>query len=238
MKTIFLKIYRFDPSCDQKPYFTDYTTTIPSDRDTMLLAVLHQVLRMDPTLAFRRACGEGVCGSDGMNINGKNGLACMTSVNQLSLPITLRPLTGFRILKDLIVDMGQFYQQYQTIEPYVQAEPPLAGEHLQSPEARAQLDGLYECILCGCCTSGCPSSWWNPEKFLGPAALLQALRFVLDSRDSVTSQRLEFLKTAFRLFRCRGVMNCTQVCPKGLNPAKAITALRQKVLVHRSCHAK
>ncbi|MFM2323086.1 MAG: succinate dehydrogenase and fumarate reductase iron-sulfur protein [Pseudomonadota bacterium] len=224
-------IYRYDPEIDKKPYMQDYTLTIAAGKDMMLLDALESLKEQDQTLTFRRSCREGVCGSDGMNINGKNGLACVTSLSSLKSPVVLRPLPGFPVVRDLVVDMQPFYRQYEKVKPYLihAAEPP-SKEHRQSPEQREQLDGLYECILCACCTSACPSYWWNPDKFLGPAALLWLCRFLVDNRDEAKEQRLAELNDLFSLFRCRTIMNCTSVCPKGLNPAKAIAHIRKTLL--------
>jgi succinate dehydrogenase / fumarate reductase iron-sulfur subunit len=210
-----------------------YDITIPVKSDPMLLTLLERLkAEQDDTLSFRRSCREGVCGSDGMNINGKNGLACITHVSQLKgNKIVIRPLPGFPVIRDLVVDMSQFYQQYERIEPYLQNDtvaPP--RERLQSPAERSKLDGLYECILCACCTSSCPSYWWNPDKFVGPAGLLQARRFLADSRDTATKHRLNKLQDPFSVFRCRTIMNCADVCPKGLNPTKAISEIRIQML--------
>lgn len=193
----------------------------------MLLDVLIHLKAQDQTLSFRRSCREGVCGSDAMNINGKNGLACTTNLNALPRHIVLRPLPGLPVIRDLIVDMTDFFKQYQSIKPYlINDTAPPERERLQSPQERDQLDGLYECILCACCSSACPSYWWNPDKYVGPAGLLQAYRFLVDSRDEATAARLDNLDDPYRLFRCRTIMNCTNVCPKGLNPAKAISEIR------------
>lgn len=224
-------IYRYDPDKDPKPYMQDYTLALEAGRDMMLLDALEALKAQDQTLSFRRSCREGVCGSDGMNINGKNGLACVTQLSTLKAPIVLRPLPGLPVIRDLVVDMEPFYRQYEKAKPYLinDKEPP-AKERLQSPEEREQLDGLYECILCACCTSACPSYWWNPDKFLGPAALLWLCRFLVDNRDEAKEQRLAELNDLFSLFRCRTIMNCTSVCPKGLNPAKAIGHVRTMLL--------
>lgn len=231
MKTVHFQIYRFNPETDQKPYMKDYHIEVPADRDIMLLAALFKIKAMDDTFGFRRSCGEGVCGSDGMNINGRNGLACITPLSALKQPIIVRPLPGFPVIRDLVVDMTQFYKQYEKIKPYLQnTELPPAKERLQSPKERAKLDGLYECILCACCSSSCPSFWWNPEDFIGPAGLLQAYRFIVDSRDNQTAARLEDLQDPFKVFRCRNIMNCASVCPKGLNPTKAIGEIRSLLL--------
>lgn len=220
-------IYRYNPETDAKPYMKDYDLDIPAGQDMMLLTALRLLKEEDATLSFRRACGEGVCGSDAMNINGKNGLACVTPVSSLKGPIVIRPLPGMPVIRDLVVDLTQFYKQYERIKPYLQTQgAPPSKERLQSPAEREKLDGLYECILCGCCTTACPSFWWNPEKFVGPAGLLQAYRFIADSRDEATASRLAELEDPFSLFRCRGIMNCVDVCPKGLNPTKAISEIR------------
>lgn len=227
-----LSIYRFNPDCDKKPYMQDYKVDLNNVAGKMLLDVIVYIKdHMDDTLSLRRSCGEGVCGSDGMNINGKNGLACITQLIELPKKIVLRPLPGLPVIRDLVVDMQPFYNQYEKVEPYLQNDEAMPiKERLQSPEDRAKLDGLYECILCACCTTACPSYWWNPDKFLGPAALLQANRFVQDSRDTKTTERLSNLSDPFSLFRCRGIMNCVSVCPKGLNPTKAIAAMREQMI--------
>ncbi|MCX7117216.1 MAG: succinate dehydrogenase iron-sulfur subunit [Legionellales bacterium] len=232
-RNICLSIYRYNPEVDASPHMQDYVITCPKKSDPMLLSLLERLkAEQDPTLSFRRSCREGVCGSDGMNINGKNGLACITQISSLGTDqVVIRPLPGFPVIRDLVVDMSQFYQQYERIEPYLQNDQVApARERLQSPEERAQLDGLYECILCACCTSACPSFWWNPEKFVGPAGLLQARRFLADSRDTAIVHRLNKLQDPFSVFRCRSIMNCTNVCPKGLNPTAAIGHIRQQML--------
>lgn len=233
MKKVTLSIYRFNPEMDKKPYMKEYHIDTPAQIDVMVLTLLERIkAEQDPSLSYRRSCREGVCGSDGMNINGTNGLACITSLSTLKTDtIVIRPLPGFPVVRDLVVDMSQFYKQYERIEPYLQNdEVAPAQERLQSPEDRAQLDGLYECILCACCTSSCPSFWWNPDKFVGPAGLLQARRFLADSRDTATNSRLEKLQDPFSVFRCRTIMNCATVCPKGLNPTKAIAEIRKQML--------
>jgi succinate dehydrogenase / fumarate reductase iron-sulfur subunit len=228
-----LSIYRYNPEVDAKPRMKDYQLEIQPKGDPMLLTLLERLKNeQDPTLSYRRSCREGVCGSDAMNINGKNGLACVTVLSTLKTDsIVIRPLPGFPVIRDLVVDMAQFYKQYERIEPYLQNDSiPPSRERLQSPEERAKLDGLYECILCACCTSSCPSFWWNPEKFVGPAGLLQAQRFLADSRDTATEHRLDKLQDPFSVFRCRTIMNCADVCPKGLNPTKAISEIRHQML--------
>ncbi|MEP7259563.1 MAG: succinate dehydrogenase iron-sulfur subunit [Usitatibacter sp.] len=221
-----LSIFRFDPDRDKKPYMQDYEIELkPGDR--MLLDVMMRLRIQDDSLAFRKSCREGVCGSDAMNINGRNGLACITPVGELREPVELRPLPNFPVIRDLVVDMTEFFQHYESIKPYlVNNDPPPAKERLQSPQDREKLDGLYECILCACCTSQCPSAWWNPDRFVGPAGLLQAYRFIIDSRDRATQERLDDLNDPYRLFRCRTIMNCTEVCPKGLAPSRAIEKIR------------
>jgi succinate dehydrogenase / fumarate reductase iron-sulfur subunit len=231
-KTVELSIYRYHPEKDDKPYMASYTLKLEGTADPMLLTLLERIKsEQDPSLAYRRSCREGVCGSDGMNINGLNGLACITPLSKLGNKVVIRPLPGFPVIRDLIVDMAQFYKQYEKVKPYLQNdEVAPAQERLQSPEQRAQLDGLYECILCACCSSSCPSYWWNPDKFIGPAGLLQARRFLADSRDTAKDQRLADLADPFSVFRCRTIMNCAVVCPKGLNPTKAISEIRMDML--------
>lgn len=232
-RTLHFSIYRYNPEFDKMPYMQAYEMAVPAKTDVMLLSLLERLKdEQDATLTFRRSCREGVCGSDGMNINGKNGLACTTSLSKLGTDkIVLRPLPSFPVIRDLVVDMTQFFEQYERIQPYLQNDtPPPAAERLQSPEQRAKLDGLYECILCACCTSSCPSFWWNPDKFVGPAGLLQARRFLADSRDTQKQERLDKLQDPFSVFRCRSIMNCTSVCPKDLNPTKAIAEIRQDML--------
>ena len=231
-KRIEFSIYRFDPKADPKPYMKKYALEIDENKDMMLLQALILLKEeQDETLTFRRSCGEGVCGSDGMNINGTNGLACITPLSKLKQPIVLRPLPGLPVIRDLVVDMTPFMNQYEKVKPYLQNdEEPPPKERLQTPEERAKLDGLYECILCGCCTSACPSYWWNPEMFIGPAGLLAAARWIQDSRDTQTDERLNNLQDPFSLFRCRGIMNCVSVCPKGLNPTAAIGEIRKELV--------
>ena len=223
-------IERFDPDQDQKPYFKEYDIQLePSDR--MLLDALIRIKSIDDTLALRRSCREGICGSDAMNINGKNGLACITKISDLKEPVKLRPLPGLPIIRDLIVDMTQFFKQYNSIKPYlINNDPPPQTERLQSPEDRLQLDGLYECILCACCSTSCPSFWWNPDKFVGPAGLLAAYRFIADSRDQAVNERLDNLEDPYRLFRCHTIMKCVDVCPKGLNPSLAIGKIKEMMV--------
>ena len=228
-----LSIYRYDPDKDAAPYMQDYDVNLePSD--LKLLDVLIRLKAQDDSFAFRRSCREGVCGSDAMNINGKNGLACLADIHELTEPVVLRPLPGLPVIRDLIVDMTQFFKQYNSIKPYViNHDPPPEKERLQSPEEREQLDGLYECILCASCSTACPSFWWNPDKFVGPAGLLQAYRFIADTRDQAASERLDNLEDPYRLFRCHSIMNCVDVCPKGLNPTAAIGKIKE-LMVRRA----
>ena len=229
-----ISIYRYNPETDDKPVMRDIEVELPAGEDLMILDVLELAKRKDSSIAYRRSCREGVCGSDGMNINGRNGLACITPLSDACKPgqkLVLRPLPGLPVIRDLVVDMSVFYKQYEKVKPYlINDDPPPAIERLQSPEERAQLDGLYECIMCACCSTSCPSFWWNPDKFIGPAGLLQAYRFLVDSRDTATAERLAELDDPFSVFRCRGIMNCVAVCPKGLNPTQAIGHIRKMLI--------
>ena len=225
-------IYRYNPDTDRKPSMQamelDDSLIKPG---MMLLDALLLLKARDETLSFRRSCGEGVCGSDGMNINGRNGLACITPLASLKTPIEVRPLPGLPVVRDLIIDLEPFYRQYRAVTPWLINQDPVPEvEHRQTPDERARLDGLYECILCACCSTSCPSFWWNPDKFLGPAALLQSWRFLADSRDQATDERLADLEGPFRLFRCHTIMNCVEVCPKGLNPTRAIGRIKELML--------
>ena len=228
-----VSIYRYNPETDLKPSMQDFEVEIPDGKDIMVLDVLHMVKEQDESVTYRRSCREGVCGSDGVNMNGVNGLACITHLSEVVKKdkLVIRPLPGLPVIRDLVVDMSAFYKQYERIKPYLQNDEPVpAIERLQSPEDRAKLDGLYECILCACCSTNCPSFWWNPDKFVGPAGLLQAYRFLADSRDAYTEERLSELEDPFSVFRCRGIMNCVAVCPKGLNPTKAIGHIRSMLI--------
>ena len=228
-----VSVYRYNPDVHEVPTYQDMEVDLPDGKDLMVLDVLHLMKDDDPTLSFRRSCREGVCGSDGINMNGKNGLACITPVSEVVKrgKLVLRPLPGLPVVRDLVVDMSQFYKQYAKVQPYlVNDSAPPAQERLQSPEEREELDGLYECILCACCSTSCPSFWWNPDKFIGPAGLLQAYRFLADSRDTATDERLANLDDPFSIFRCRGIMNCVSVCPKGLNPTRAIGKIRTMLM--------
>ena len=219
-------IYRFDPDVDAKPRMQDFDIALRPSVHMLLDAIL-EIKEKDDSFTIRKSCREGVCGSDAININGRNRLACVTPINGLQQPVVLRPLPSFPVIRDLVVDMTQFYKQYYSIRPYlINLDIPPEKERLQFPHERDKLDGLYECILCACCSSQCPSFWWNPDKFVGPAGLLQAFRFISDSRDQATEERLDDLNDAYRLFRCRTIMNCTEVCPKGLEPSRAIEKIR------------
>ena len=227
------QIYRYNPDVDAKPRMQFYDVAMEAT-DRMLLDALVRLKIEDDTFSFRRSCREGVCGSDAMNINGKNGLACITKLADLQEPVKIMPLPGLPVIRDLIVDMSQFFKQYHSIKPYVVNDtPPPETERLQSPEDREELNGLYECILCACCSTSCPSFWWNPDKFVGPAGLLQAYRFIADTRDLDTNARLDNLEDPYRLFRCHSIMNCVDVCPKNLNPTKAIGKIKD-LLVKRT----
>ncbi|MCP5352533.1 MAG: succinate dehydrogenase iron-sulfur subunit [Chromatiales bacterium] len=223
------EIYRFHPEHDSKPRMQAYEVEV--ERGMMLRDALLAIQAKDETFTFRHSCGEGVCGSDGVNVNGVNMLACTTRVSDLEEPVQVRPLPGRPVIRDLVVDMSQFYKQYQSVDPWLQRnEPNPEREIRQSPEQRDKLDGLYECIMCACCSTSCPSFWWNPDKFLGPQALLTAARFVLDSRDQATEKRLDALEGPYKLFRCHTIMSCVEVCPKGLNPTRAIGHLKAMML--------
>ena len=228
-----LSVYRYQQEDGIDPYMQEMDINIPTDKDIMVLDLLHLAKEKEPSLAYRRSCREGVCGSDGMNINGKNGLACITPLSEVikNNRIILKPLPGLPVIRDLIVDMKQFFDQLEKVKPYLitKGDAP-EKERTQSPEEREELDGLYECILCGCCTTACPSFWWNPDKFLGPAALLQSWRFLADTRDEATEERLDDLEDAFSVYRCHGIMSCTSVCPKGLIPTKAIAKIKNKLI--------
>lgn len=228
-----VSVYRYDPAKDEQPWMQDFDIDIPGGKDVFVLDVLEMLKEQDPTISYRRSCREGVCGSDGVNMNGKNGLACITHLSDVVKgdKLAIRPLPGLPVIRDLVVDLGQFYDNYRKIKPYlINDEEPPSQERLQSPEDREKLDGLYECILCACCSTSCPSFWWNPDKFIGPAGLLQAYRFLADSRDTATEERLAELEDPFSVFRCRGIMNCVAFCPKGLNPTRAIGHIRNMLL--------
>ena len=223
------KVYRYDPSTDETPRWDTYEVAVEDHGPMVLDALIHIKNTIDPTLSFRRSCREGICGSCSMNIDGRNTLACTKGWEECSSStISIAPLPHQPVVKDLVTDLTLFYAQYDSIQPYLQSdEPDPTTERLQSPEDREKLDGLYECILCACCSTSCPSYWWNQKDYLGPAALLQSYRWIADSRDDATDKRLDDLEDPFKLYRCHTIMNCAQVCPKGLNPAKAIAETKK-----------
>ncbi len=223
------KIYRYDPDSGQNPRYDTFEVDLDECGPMVLDALFKIKNEIDPTLTFRRSCREGICGSCSMNLNGSNGLACTTAIEDLNGEIRITPLPHMDVIKDLVPDFSHFYAQYASIRPWLQtvSTTPSGKERLQSPEQREKLDGLYECILCACCSTSCPSYWWNSDKFLGPAILLQAYRWLADSRDEMTGERLDDLEDPFRLYRCHTIMNCANVCPKGLSPAKAIAEIKK-----------
>ncbi|NNC23033.1 succinate dehydrogenase iron-sulfur subunit [Salinisphaera sp. USBA-960] len=227
------RIYRFEPESGENPRVDRFTIDLDRCGPMVLDAVIKIKNEYDATLAFRRSCREGVCGSCAFNIDGKNTLACTTRITDIDGDVAIYPLPHMPVVKDLIPDLTHFYAQLESVEPWLKTDSAAPSrERLQSPEEREQLDGLYECILCACCSTACPSYWWNPDKYLGPAVLLQAYRWIVDSRDEATGQRLDELEDPFKLYRCHTIMNCTDTCPKGLNPAKAI-AETKKLMVER-----
>lgn len=230
------KVYRYQPDSGERPRTDTYDVDLDQCGPMVLDALLKIKNEVDPTLTLRRSCREGVCGSCAMNIDGGNTLACTTATEDCKSEVKVYPLPHMPVIKDLVPDMTHFYAQYASIEPWIKTESPLPPdrEQLQSPEDREKLDGLYECILCACCTTACPSYWWNPERYLGPAVLLQAYRWIADTRDEATGDRLDELEDPFKLYRCHTIMNCTNVCPKGLNPAKAIGAIKNAIAERRA----
>ena len=228
------KIYRYDPDGGSNPRFDRYTIDLDKCGPMVLDALIKIKNEIDPTLTFRRSCREGICGSCAMNMEGRNGLACTTAIEDLKGEIQVTPLPHMEVVKDLVPDLTHAYAQYASIQPWLKtSSPPPSRERLQAPQDREKLDGLYECILCFCCTTSCPSYWWNSDRYLGPAVLLQAYRWIADSRDEATGERLDQLEDPFRLYRCHTIMNCTNACPKGLNPAKAI-AEEKKLIAERA----
>ncbi len=224
-------VYRYDPESGENPRVDTYTVDLDTCGPMVLDALIKIKSEIDPTLTFRRSCREGVCGSCAMNIGGANTLACTMAISDVSGSVPVYPLPHMPVIKDLIPDLTDFYAQYASVEPYLQTRTATpAKEWKQSEAERAKLDGLYECILCACCSTSCPSYWWNPERFLGPAALLHAQRWIIDSRDEATGERLDHLEDPFRLYRCHTIMNCATVCPKGLNPSKAIAEIKQAMV--------
>ncbi|GLJ36713.1 hypothetical protein SUGI_0738820 [Cryptomeria japonica] len=239
-KTKTFSIYRWDPDQAEKPRLQEYSINTKECGPMVLDALIKIKNEMDPSLTFRRSCREGICGSCAMNINGCNGLACLTKIDTAAAAATtVTPLPHMFVMKDLVVDMTNFYNQYKSIEPWLKRKtPPPTGpdgkrkENLQSKKDRTKLDGMYECILCACCSTSCPSYWWNPEKYLGPAALLHANRWISDSRDEYTTERIDAINDEFKLYRCHTIMNCTRACPKGLNPAKQIANIKKLALTN------
>jgi len=234
-KTRRFKVYRYDPDSGDNPR----TDTFDVDTEDCGQMVLDALIKMkgdqDPSLTFRRSCREGICGSCSMNIDGTNTLACTKPIDEVKGEVRIYPLPHLPVIKDLVPDMSTFYAQYTSIEPWMKTDSPAPAnrERLQSPEDRTKLDGLYECILCACCSTSCPSYWWNGERYLGPAILLQAYRWLIDSRDEATGERLDDLEDPFRLYRCHTIMNCTKTCPKSLNPAKAIGEIKKMMVARR-----
>ena len=226
------RIYRWEPDSGENPRLDSYEINLDNCGPMVLDAINYIKNEIDSTLTFRRSCREGICGSCAMNIDGTNTLACTTAIDEFNDDIAIYPLPHMPVVKDLIPDLTHFYAQYASIKPWMQSQsaPPADKERLQSREERAELDGLYECILCACCSTSCPSYWWNSDRYLGPAILLQAYRWIADSRDEYTGERLDDLKDPFRLYRCHTIMNCTNTCPKGLNPAKAIAEIKKLML--------
>ena len=225
------KIYRWDPDDGQNPRIDTYELDLEKVGPMVLDALIYIKNEIDPTLTFRRSCREGICGSCSMNIDGGNTLACLKPTEEVRGDVRISPLPHMSVVKDLVPDLTQAYAQLRSIEPWIKADtpPPPDGERLQSKDERARLDGMWECILCFCCTTSCPSYWWNGDRYLGPATLLAAYRWIADSRDEHTGERLDELEDPFKLYRCHTIMNCTQTCPKGLNPAKAISAIKQLI---------
>jgi succinate dehydrogenase / fumarate reductase iron-sulfur subunit len=225
------RVYRWSPDDGENPHVDSYWLDLEQTGPMVLDAVIKIKNEIDPTLTFRRSCREGICGSCAMNIDGTNTLACTKSIDEISGSINIYPLPHTSVIKDLVPDLTHFYAQHRSIQPWLQTESTTPEkEWKQSREDREELDGLYECILCACCSTACPSYWWNSDRYLGPAALLQAQRWVVDSRDEATGERLDDLEDPFRIYRCHTILNCAQVCPKGLNPAKAIAELKKKMV--------
>ncbi len=225
------KVYRWSPDDEKNPSVDTYEVDMDNCGPMVLDALIKIKNEIDPTLTFRRSCREGICGSCAMNIDGTNTLACTKAIDECKGDVKVYPLPHMPVVKDLVPDLTHFYAQYASIEPWLKAKTPVSPdeERLQSKEERSKLDGLYECILCACCSTSCPSYWWNSDKYLGPAILLQSYRWLADSRDEATGERLEQLEDPFKLYRCHTIMNCTNTCPKGLNPAKAISEIKNMI---------
>ncbi len=228
-------VYRYDPDADESPRRDRFTVDLDDCGPMVLDALIKIKSDIDSTLTFRRSCREGICGSCAMNIDGRNTLACISAVDDIKGDISIHPLPHLPVIKDLVPDLNHFYAQYASIKPWLRSHtpPPAGRERRQSIGEREKLDGLYECILCACCSTSCPSYWWNGDRYLGPASLLQSLRFIVDSRDDETGERLDDVEDSFRLYRCHTIMNCATVCPKELNPAKAIAEIK-KMMIKRS----
>jgi len=228
------RIYRWEPEAGENPRVDSFVIDLDKCGPMVLDAVIKIKDEIDPTLTFRRSCREGICGSCAFNIDGKNTLACITRITDIDGDVRIYPLPHMPVVKDLVADLTHFYAQLESIEPWIKTDTPApTRERLQTPEDREKLDGLYDCILCACCSTACPSYWWNPERYLGPAVLLQAYRWIVDSRDEATGERLDELEDPFKLYRCHTIMNCTNSCPKGLNPAKAIAETKKLLLERR-----
>lgn len=225
------KIYRWDPDKKQEPYMTTYPVDLNDCGPMVLDALIKIKNEQDSTLTFRRSCREGICGSCAMNIDGRNTLACLCSIDEMTADTKIYPLPHMHVIKDLVPDMNNFYEQYKSIQPWLQRkdEPQDGKETIQFKEDRKKLDGMYECILCACCSTSCPSYWWLPDKYLGPAVLMQAFRWIDDSRDQYTKERLEALDDTFKLYRCHSIMNCSKTCPKGLNPGRAVAKIKKRI---------
>ncbi len=233
----YFKVYRWDPETKQKPSVANYAIDLNECGPMVLDALIKIKNEQDSTLTFRRSCREGICGSCAMNINGSNTLACLCYIDKASDTTTINPLPHMYVVKDLVTDLSNFYEQYKSIKPWLQIKEGEhhdlnKGEFLQSKEDRKKLDGMYECILCACCSTSCPSYWWSSDTYLGPAVLMQAYRWIEDSRDQLTKERLEYLDDAFKLYRCHTIMNCSKTCPKGLNPGKAVASIKKQVRIN------
>ncbi len=229
------RIYRYDPDSGENPRTDTYEVDLDQCGPMVLDALIKIKNEIDPTLTFRRSCREGICGSCAFNIDGTNTLACTKGIDEIKGDVKIYPLPHLPVIKDLVPDLTHFYAQYASIQPWIRTQSPAPPdkERLQSPAEREQLDGLYECILCACCSTSCPSYWWNGDRYLGPAILLQAYRWLADSRDEATGERLDDLEDPFKLYRCHTIMNCAKTCPKGLNPAKAIAEIKKMMLARR-----
>ena len=229
------KVYRWTPDDGENPHMDTYEVDMDKCGPMVLDALIKIKNEIDPTLTFRRSCREGICGSCSMNIDGRNTLACTKPIDECSGDVKVYPLPHMPVVRDLVADLTNFYAQYASIKPWIETQtpPPPDKERLQSQEDREKLDGLYECILCACCSTSCPSYWWNSDKYLGPAAILQSYRWIIDSRDEATGERLDELEDPFKLYRCHTIMNCTEACPKGLNPAKAIAEVKKLIVQRR-----